>query len=415
MKIVLINSVCGQGSTGRLVLDLAIEAEKCGHICYVAYAHGRTSYLHSYKIGTRIEHLFHNIFFTRILGLHGYGSIISTLRFIKWIDKISPDVVHIHNVHANYLNYNIFFSYLIKKKIKVIFTLHDCFNFTGKCTHFTIAKCNKWKSECGDCPIYRNTGVPSLFFDNSKKIYNEKRRLYQKINNMSVIAVSKWLKGEAEQSILGGYGHSIDYIYNWVDYSVFKPANKDQINALHLKYQLDESKKYLVSVSQEWNQKSTNYIDAISLSRKLPNDYKLLLVGRISRGTKIPEEIIHIPYISSKEELSILYSLAYAYIHFSIQDTFGLVIAEAMACGTIPITYNSTACAETPSEYGIVVPPRDIDSIVQSLPLIGLFLEKRTEMIEYVKLNFDKEINIRKYLSVYECTALNDRFGKNVL
>lgn len=414
MKIIQINSVCGQGSTGRIVLDLANEAEKSGHICYVAYAHGETSYSHCYKIGSKIDHLFHNIFFTRILGLHGYGSIIATFRFIKWMDKINPDVVHIHNIHANYLNYNIFFRYLIKKKIRVIFTLHDCFNFTGKCTHYTIAKCNKWKFECGNCPIFRNTGVPSLFFDNSKMIYNEKKSLYQKINDMHIIAVSKWLKGEVEQSILSGKRHFIDYIYNWVDYSIFKPAAESKINMLYLKYGLDRNKRYLISVSQEWNKNSTNFIDSVCLSRKLPDDYKLLLIGRISRDTRIPKGIIHIPYISSKEELSGLYSLAYAYVHFSIQDTFGLVIAEAMACGTIPITYNSTACAEIPAEYGFVVPPRDIDSIIKILPSINLLFMKRKKMIEYVKNNFDKRSNIRKYLDLYENILKEDsNFCKN--
>ena len=154
MKIVQINSVCGQGSTGRIAVDIAIEVERRGHVCYIAYGHGNTDYQRSYKIGNRFEHLLHNILFSRLLGLQGYGSIVSTLKFVKWLKKIKPDIIHIHNLHANYINYRILFKYIISRKLPVIFTLHDCLNFTGKCTNFTANSCNKWKQECHKCPLY---------------------------------------------------------------------------------------------------------------------------------------------------------------------------------------------------------------------------------------------------------------------
>ena len=143
MKIVQINAVCGHGSTGRIAVDIATEVESRGHVCYIAYGHGNTDYQHSYKIGSRFGHLLHNILFSRLLGLQGYGSIVSTLKFVKWLKKIKPDIIHIHNLHANYINYRILFKYIISRKLPVIFTLHDCLNFTGKCTNFKSFSCNK--------------------------------------------------------------------------------------------------------------------------------------------------------------------------------------------------------------------------------------------------------------------------------
>ena len=142
--------------------------------------------------------------------------------------------------------------------------------------------------------------------------------------------------------------------------------------------------------------------DALRIAEKLPEDYRIILVGRMRKPISLPSNIIHIPYISSQSELATVYSTAYAYIHLSIQDTFGLVIGEAMACGTIPITYDSTACGETPAGFGIVVAPRDTDAIINALPLIEQKRLHKLEMIEYVKITYDKKTNINKYIEEYQ-------------
>lgn len=402
MTIVQINSVCGWGSTGRIAVDIAHAAEGRGHTCYIAYGHGSTTYPRAYRIGNRLEHLFHNLFFTRILGLHGYGSIITTWLFTRWLDRVGPDVIHIHNIHANYINYKILFNYIIRRKLPVVFTLHDCFNFTGKCTNYTSVKCSKYISGCTKCTNYNKTGPPSLFFDFSSVIWRQKKLLYSRIPRCTAIAVSQWLKGEAEQSMLAGNGHIVDYIYNWVDYVQFEPASDEEKKAFALKHGLEPNARYLVSVSQEWNKNTIRCQDAERLARILPPEYRLILVGKVAKGTVLSPAIIHIPYIAERKELSVAFSMAKAYVHFSIEDTFGLVIAEAMACGTVPITYDSTACAEVPGGYGIIVPPRSVDAIVASLPLLEEKKEHREEMMAYVRDNYDKRVNTNKYVDVYE-------------
>ena len=220
---------------------------------------------------------------------------------------------------------------------------------------------------------------------------------------MIAVAVSKWLEDTAKKSILNiTENHEVRNIYNWIDHSVFCPSENAEREEFRKKYHLDYNTKYIISVSQEWTNGSIRLADAIKLSEKLPDGYRLILIGRLGDGVKLPDSIIHISYISTQKQLAVAYSISHAYVHFSIQDTFGLVIGEAMACGTIPITYNSTACAETPGGYGIVVKPRDIDGIIASL---GMIEEKKKDvdaMIAYVKHNYDKITNTNEYVKLYE-------------
>ena len=403
MTILQINSVCGRGSTGRLAVDIAKNAEVNGHLCYIAYGHGTTDYANSYRIGSNLDHIYHNVVYSRLLGLQGYGSKSATKKFLKWVDTIKPDIIHLHNLHANYLNFKLLFEYIAKNDIPVVWTLHDSLNFTGKCTSFKSAECFKWKKECNKCPLYKSSGVPSLIFDRSKKIFNDKNKCYRRVNCIKSVAVSQWLASEARLSILNKEnGHNVSYIYNWIDHEVFHPATDNEINEIRHQYHIKAGYKYLISVSQEWINGTIRLEDALKLNNKLPNGYKLILVGRLGRGVQLPESIIHIPYIASQSELSKIYSLSEAYLHFSVQDTFGLVIAEAMACGTIPITYDSTACAETPGGYGIVVPVRDIDAIIHALSDLERKKLHIPEMIDYVKSNYDKTINTSQYLALYK-------------
>ena len=401
MRILQINSVCDYGSTGRTTRDLADYLEQQGHECYVAYGHLTTTYHRAFKIGGKWENLFHNVFYTRLLGLHGYGTRCGTKRLLKWIDEIKPDIIHLRNLHANYLNFPLLFEYIIDNHIPVVFTLHDCFNYTGKCSHYTALNCNKWQSACNNCPTFRNCIAPSMFFDRSNKIFKQKKYYYDQINDLTVVAVSKWLAGEAKKSPMFTSSREITCIYNWIDYNKFHRASREEVDEFYDKYNLDRGYKYLVSVSHGWDNNKSRYNDAITLAKKLPEDYKLILVGEVSIGSTIEEPLLHIPYIEGYRELSVAYSMAEAYVHLSVEDTFGKVIAEAMSCGTVPITFNSTACGEVPGPYGIVVSPHDVDTIVQILPSLSKYQEKREDIIRYVLEHYDYPTNAHQYLSLY--------------
>lgn len=402
MKILQINTVCDFGSTGRTTRELAEILIERGHEAYVAYGHGTTTFQQSFKIGGVLENHFHNLFYTRILGLHGYGTKRGTKKLLKWIETIKPDVIHLRNLHANYINFPLLFKYIVDRNIPVVLTLHDCFNFTGKCSHYTAKGCYKWQNECFDCPVFRNTTAPSLIFDHSRRLFNVKKQFYSQISNMVVVAVSKWLKSEAERSMLSVNGNKVTYIYNWIDPNKFYVASNEQVFKFWKKYKLQPNIKYLISVSQGWDSNASRYIDAIRLSNSLPPDYKLILIGTKTRRTNIPKDIIYIPYISNSDELSAAYTMSEAYVHLSVEDTFGKVIAEAMSCGAVPITFDSTACGEVPGPYGIVVRPHDINAIIESLPKIKDFKYRKEEMIDFVHANYDYRTNAEHYLNLYK-------------
>lgn len=401
MRILQINSVCDFGSTGRTTREFADYLEQQGHECYVAYGQGTSSYHRSFKIGGKWENHFHNAFYTRLLGLHGYGTRCGTKKLIEWIEEIKPDIIHLRNLHANYLNFPLLFEYLAKTKIPVVFTLHDCFNFTGKCAHYTAIGCYKWQTECKECPTFQHCVAPSAFFDKSKKLFNQKKRYYNQFNKLTVVAVSKWLAGEAKKSAMFSSARAITHIYNWIDYRKFHRADQVDIDAFYDRYHLSKDYKYIISVSQGWDNNASRYKDAIRLARILPEDYKLILVGSVLRGSSIEEPLLHIPYISGSQELSVAYTMAEAYIHLSVEDTFGKVIAEAMSCGTVPITFNSTACGEVPGPYGLVVAPHDVDAIVDAIPRLSELQKQSDNIIKYVLDNYDYHTNAQQYIDLY--------------
>lgn len=402
MKIIQINTVCGHGSTGSIAVDIATEVRKKEDECYIAYGQGSSNYSDSHKIGGWLENKWHGLFYSRLLGLQGYGTRRGTRQLIQWIDQIQPDIIHLHNLHGNYLNHPLLFNYIITRQLPVVITLHDCYNFTGKCSHYTATGCYKWQSECKQCPLLRKTIAPSYFLDRSRKIFLDKKRWYSQIKKMAVVAVSRWLEHEARASILTQNGHTICHIYNWVDYRKFHRASQKEIQTIYHKYGLDSQFKYLISVGAGWDKKTSKYKDALKLSELLPNGYKLLLVGGTSKGTAIESPIYHIPYVSDAHELSIIYSMATAYIHLSVEDTFGKVIAEAMACGTPPIVFNSTACPEVADKYGYIIPPHDVVAIIALLPQLNISESQRCQMVDYVRENFNYSKNIEQYIKLYE-------------
>lgn len=402
MKVLQINEVCGIGSTGSICKDIAILSNEMGIENVIVYGQGSSNYPKSFKFGYRIENLIHSLLFTRILGLHGWGSFFGTMQLLRFMDNYKPDVVHLHNLHTNYLNFSLLFNYLIKNDIPVVFTLHDCYNFTGQCEHYVGVGCSKWQQECGNCPFIHKTIAASWFFDWSRYLLKRKKSWYSAIKKLHVVAVSKWLCEDATKSVLAVNGHDVSYIYNWIDTTIFYPRSNKEIADIRAKYGLKSNIKYVLTVGAGWKAGTTKYNDVINLAEELPRGYKLLLVGGIAKGTFLPDSITHIPFTDNPAELAAIYTLAESYVHLSVCDTFGKVIAEAMACGTKPIVYDSTACPEVSGEFGYILEPHDINGIVHSLISLENNIENNTKMIEFVKHNFNKTSCICDYIAVYE-------------
>lgn len=404
MKKLLQINTCITQSTGRIAQQIGEKAISSGWESYIAFparAPKIESKSHLIIIGTKRDQYVHALM-TRIFDCCGFLSKRATRKLIHAIGDIKPDVVHLHNIHGYYINVPILFDYLKKQSIPVVWTLHDCWAFTGHCVHFTCVNCFKWKTECHDCP--RKNSYPNSFvFDRSRHNYRAKRKAYADMPNMTIVPVSYWLGNMAQQSILCGY--HIHVIQNGIDVNVFKPRN-DAIEHIRVQYGL-QGKYVILGVATGWSEE-VGLSAFIYLRKMLPIDFAIVLVGCTSGiMEKLPKDIVGIPRTNNVDELAEIYSAADILFNASYQETFGLVTAEALSCGTPVVVYDSTACSEiVTSETGYVAPTKDVNRVIdyivhdaQISPKERLSRSKKCR--EYALSHFDKQNKYDEYMQLY--------------
>lgn len=396
MKILQINAIYGGGSTGRTAKELDEALKQAGHESFIAVPESDLDEPNIYLIGTRLDHKIH-AFFSRVFGLQGYFSFGATKRLIKHIETIKPDIVHLRNLHANYVHIPLLLKYLAKKDIVTVITLHDCFLFTGKCTHYTTQGCYKWQDGCHNCPKLKADNK-SWFFDHTKKLWKDKKDLFGNIPRLAVVGVSDWITNEAKRSFLKS-AKIIKRIYNWIDLSIFYPRE----------YKSNEFTVLFISAG--WVPDSQKFKDVLALSELLEDKARILLAGNIDSSIKLPKNITSLGYIKNTNDLANLYSQIDVYVHLSTEDTFGKVVAEAMACGAPAIVYNSTALPELVSNgCGYVVPAGELSQIYTAITEIikngkSAF---NSACLKNVRKNFSKEKNINEYLELYQNLCSNN-------
>ena len=403
-KILQINTVAVNGSTGRISEGIGDAAIARGYDSYIAYGRGNPSKSSSslIKIGNNVSVINH-ILHTRLFDKQGLCSYLSTRTLVEEIEKLQPSIVHLHNLHGNYLNYKILFNYLAESDIPVVWTIHDCWPITGHCVHFTAVDCEKWKRGCEKCP--RLSGYPkSIFLDRSKKNYIDKKEAFTSLNKMFIVPVSKWLEDVLKDSFLGGY--DINYIHNGIDVDKFYPR-KDDVKRTKSIYGFND-KFVILGVATGWSQDNGLY-DFIELRKHLSDDYLIVLVGVTPTLKKnLPDGIIGIERTDSIDELAAIYSSVDIFINGSKEETFGLVTAESMACGTPVIVYDSTACSEiVTDETGYVVEVGDLNAVIAAIKSHqNLPAEIKSNMSEhcsdYVHRHFRKEDKYHEYVDLYD-------------
>lgn len=363
MKILLINEVCGYTSTGRICGEIAEELCGKGHEVKIAY--GRSSYVpekyrkYGIKIGNDWSVRFHALQ-TRLFDRHGFGSRRATKKFLEWADKFDPDIVWLHNLHGYYINIELLFQWIKSHPEKdVKWTLHDCWAFTGHCVHFTMAKCDKWKEGCRNCP-QKGEYPASRWRDRSEKNYREKKKLFCGIEKMLIITPSQWLAGLVGQSFLQDY--PVEVRHNKIDETVFKPTKSN----FREKYGLQE-KKIILGVANVWG-KGKGLDDFLELAKMLDDNYAVVLVGLSAKQLKrIPEKIKGFDKVKEARQLAEIYSASDIYINASKEETFGLTTLEAAKCGTKVIVYDATASTEVAKDYGGVVVPESVENLYKEI------------------------------------------------
>ena len=395
-RLLQINATLNSGSTGRIAEQIAIKAHELGWDCYHAYG-GRyigKSQFEAFQVSSKLDNYIH-AFEGEYLGLHGLGSYFSTKQFIRRIQEIKPDIIHLHNIHGYYLNYKVLFEYLAAVKTPVVWTLHDCWSFTGHCTHFDNAGCEKWKTECGSCPLLL-AQYKSRLVDRSRKNYLLKKNLYSRLSNVTIVPVSHWLGGLVSQSILKQF--PIRVIQNGIDLNVFKPTK----NSIREKLGISDDKLLVLGVLGSGLAEKGKE-EFIELSQR--DDLKVVLVGLTNDDTKgLPDDIIKLGRTSSQAELAEFYSASDVLLNPTYNDTFPTINIEALACGTPVITYRTGGSPEIlDNSTGIVVTKGDIKGLKSAIELI-----KRTGKKVYSQAcreratkYFNKEERFEDYMDLY--------------
>ena len=403
-KLLQINT-CITQSTGRIVQQIGEKVMSEGWESYIAFP-ARVPIVASksmlIKIGSKADQYFHALM-TRVFDCCGFLSKHATKRLIQKIKNINPNVIQLHNLHGYYLNIPILFDYLKQSGIPVVWTLHDCWAFTGHCVHYTCVKCNRWKTGCYACP--RKNSYPNSFvFDRSRQNYAMKKKTYADIPNMTIVPVSFWLGDVTRQSMLGTY--PICVIQNGIDVHTFRPRT-EAVRRIRAQYGLD-NKYVILGVATGWSEE-VGLSTFFRLRNKLSSDFAIVMVGCTSDIIKqLPNGIIGIARTNNVDELASIYSAADILFNGSYQETFGLVTAEALSCGTPAIVYNATACAEiVTKETGYVAEAKDEMQVLKFILYDSeLSCEERNRRSlicrKYAIEHFDKEKKYNEYIDLYK-------------
>lgn len=395
MKVFYINSV-PYGSTGRIMFRLADEVKKIGGetLCTTGFTWRKFDrddyFITSGIVGKKLH-----TEFSKITGKHGGYSRFSTLRLILKIKKFNPDIIHLHNIHGWFLNYEMLFRYLKKSKKKIVWTFHDCWNFTGRCPYFDILECEKWKKGCHNC-LYK--GYPKTFFDCSKTQFKRKKQLFCGIESLYIVTPSQWLKTKVEESFLNNYPVSV--INNGIDLSVFNPKNNTE--EIRRKYGI-KSKYMVLGVSYAWD-KRKGLDTFIKLSSELGDDYTMVLVGTDkSVRVLLPENIISVDITSSAEELAELYSAADVFANPTLEENFPTVNIESLACGTPIVSFNTGGSPEIFCEKsGISVEKGDVESFKNAIIDVCEKSLFSSENCVSRSKQFDESLFAKRYMELYQ-------------
>ena len=392
MKVLLINSVCGFGSTGRICTDLADLLQKEGHECCIAYGRGKVPSkfaIQTYKICGPIGVAF-DCLKSRLFDNAGFNNRFSTKRFVKWISSYKPDIVHIHNLHGYYVNIKILIDYLKKENIKVIFSLYDCWLLTGHCAHFDACGCLQMCNGCPKCNFKHL--YPKAYFSKSSKNFARKVDIFSNLTNAHFIYPSSWMSSVASLSILKNYDFSI--IPNGIDLSKFV-GNKSKFSIS------TDKKKILLGVSNIWtDSKGLSYFNR--LADILPSDYLLCLVGKVRKNKKVNSRIKLISRIKNLEDLNDLYSNAYLFLNFTLEETQGLTTIEAFACGVPAIVFSSGGAGEcVRPENGFLVEKGDLGTVYSLIKTVDFNSKFNSEVIRDSVSSYDKLVTNRRIIELY--------------
>ncbi len=395
VKVVSIN-LGNFSSTGNIAQGIKRQAVQHGIEYVLAYpydAQNKPQQADDWLIGNRWGRKA-SVAFGMVTGFNGCFSWFSTRKLLRRMKRFSPDIVHFHNLHNNYINLPMLFRYIKKKDIKVVWTLHDCWSFTGQCPYFDIVECEKWKTGCYACPRY--TEYPKSLVDNTKRMWHLKKKWFGGVRDLTIVTPSAWLHGLVKQSFMQAYPAMV--INNGIDLSVFRPTDGD----LRETYGLT-SKKVILGVAFDWSVRKGLDVFA-TLAERLPEEYQIVLVGADDTvKAALPDSVITISRTKSQQELAQWYTAADVFVNPTREENFPTVNMESLACGTPIITFETGGSPEIiDATTGITVKRNDTDALAQAIIACCENAPFTEEQCVQRAAQFDREAKFTEYIELYE-------------
>lgn len=388
IKLLQINE-CLNLSTGKIaqqIGDLAINKGWESWIAYSGLEKPIPSKSNVIKVGSKINAIIHYANY-RLFDKEGLTSSFTTGRLIKKIEEIAPDIIHLHNIHDHWLNYEVLFEYIAKKNIPVIWTQHDCWAFTGGCMYYDMLNCDKWKKDCSECPDKRS------LYNRANKNFKKKTSLLSKIEKLVFVPVSDWLGDSLRQSTFSN--RPIITIHNGIDTNVFRPYERTP----------KEDRKFgVIGVAAVWDARK-GLTDFFKLRSLLPEkDYSITLVGLNKKQIQsLPLGITGIERTQNAEELAKLYSEADVFVNPTYSDNFPTTNIEALACGTSVITYKTGGSPEAiDDKTGIVINQGNVEALSQAIFEMKKNPLDRKACRDRAIENFDKNKCFERYFDLYK-------------
>lgn len=397
MKVLQVNTVYGFGSTGKIVAAIQDTCFEQGIDCLASFSYYEKDQRHTEKaipVSSWLDTHIHNRL-ALITMLQGCFSGLRTRLFLRRVKAYAPDIIHLHNIHGSFINHKLLFDYIKRNRIPVIWTLHDCWAFTGYCPHFDMCGCEKWQTQCVDCP--NKHMYPQTLFDFSSLMFKLKKRWFTGVENLTLVTPSQWLADLTRQSFLKEY--PVQVIQNGIDLSVFRPVESD----FRARYQIPPEKKIVLGVAFGWGiRKGLDVF--VELANRLDPSYQIVLVGTDDAvDRELPTRILSIHRTQNQRELAEIYTAADVFVNPTREDNFPTVNMEALACGTPVITFRAGGSPECVDETcGSVVSCDNTDSLEREIVRVCRERPFTREACRARAEQFDEKEKFREYVKLYE-------------
>lgn len=397
MRVFQLNTYCGIKSTGRIALDIARLVEADGGECRIGYGvPGIAPEAQPYacRVGAPWERKLHGAM-RKLLDAEGYGSVLGTTGLIRDMERFDPDIIHLHNLHGCYLNLPMLFHALQQMHKPVLWTLHDCWPFTGHCAYFDACGCERWLEECHDCPQQRAYPV-CIGLDGSRRNYRMKKRIFTQLDRLTFAAPCEWMAGRLRASFLGRY--PVRVILNGVNREIFQPTPGD----LRSRYGL-ERMRVVLSVASEWDErKGLRYLT--QAAREMGENYRFVVIGlEQTQIDSLPQGMLGLTRTRDTAELAAWYTAADCLANPTLEDNMPMVNLEALACGTPVAVFRTGGCPEALDEScGCVVEKGDVTALCGAIARLCNTKPSLNAACLHRAALFDAQDTFRAYLSLYK-------------